>query len=126
MLNLNQINFNFDKIFIILNLKILKITKKEWIAKLRIELRKNEYMSEMRDILNMYVNTIIKILGSSTQESSSRSDVEDIIGVGLQAMFNMGFTNEDGWLTQLMDATKGNIEEALDVLQPINSNSTRK
>ena len=77
-------------------------------------------------MFNFMKNTIIKISGSSTQESSSRSDVEDIIGVGLQAMFNMGFTNEDGWLTQLMDATKGNIEEALDVLQPINSNSTRK
>ena len=77
-------------------------------------------------MFNFMKNTIIQILGSSTQESSSRSDGEDIIDVGLQAMFNMGFTNEDGWLTQLMDATKGNIEEALDVLQPINSNSTGK
>jgi len=41
------------------------------------------------------------------------------IQVALQAMLNMGFKNDGGWLTQLLEAKDGDIGKALDVLQPV-------
>jgi len=41
------------------------------------------------------------------------------VNVALQAMLNMGFSNDGGWLTQLLEAKKGDIGKALDVLQPV-------
>jgi hypothetical protein len=42
------------------------------------------------------------------------------IRVALQAMMNMGFTNDGGWLTQLLETKQGDIGKALDILQPVN------
>eukprot|EP00092_Neocalanus_flemingeri_P090482 GFUD01114611.1.p1 GENE.GFUD01114611.1~~GFUD01114611.1.p1 ORF type:complete len:474 (+),score=150.41 GFUD01114611.1:96-1517(+) len=40
------------------------------------------------------------------------------VRVALQAMLNMGFTNDGGWLTNLLEAKQGDIGKTLDVLQP--------
>merc|ERR1711915_41539 len=40
------------------------------------------------------------------------------IQVALQAMTNMGFSNEGGWLTQLLETKRGDIGRTLDILQP--------
>ena len=41
------------------------------------------------------------------------------IQVAVQAMMNMGFSNEGGWLTSLLEAMNGDIGKVLDILQPV-------
>ena len=43
----------------------------------------------------------------------------------LEQMLSMGFSDDDGWLTQLLTMKRGNIEEVLDILAPVDVGSVR-
>merc|ERR1712183_146304 len=42
------------------------------------------------------------------------------VQVAIRAMENMGFSNEDGWLSGLLEKYDGDIGKVLDFLQPVN------
>ena len=36
-----------------------------------------------------------------------------------QQMLSMGFSDDDGWLTQLLTLKRGNIEQVIEILSPV-------
>merc|ERR1712198_772844 len=59
----------------------------------------------------------------STSSLNSNEDAlyntDGKVQVAVQAMMNMGFSNEGGWLTTLLETQNADIEKTLDILQPV-------
>jgi len=55
---------------------------------------------------------------SDSKEVTKAVHTDPRIQVALQAMINMGFNNEGGWLTNLLEVKDGDIGKVLDILQP--------
>merc|ERR1712211_82830 len=53
------------------------------------------------------------------ESSEQASPVDPKIQVALRAMMNMGYTNEVGWLTMLLQDKDGDIGKVLDIIQPV-------
>ena len=56
---------------------------------------------------------------SSRPYSTYSRHYEGKVTEAVEQMIAMGFTDDDGWLTQLCTLKKGNIEQVLDVLTPV-------
>merc|ERR1712173_192 len=53
---------------------------------------------------------------NSNEDALDHSDGK--VQVAVQAMMNMGFSNEGGWLTRLLETQNADIGKTLDILQP--------
>lgn len=72
-----------------------------------------------RRSLRGYSSSNYQQLPLHTRSNSTRLRPTPRVAEALQAMQDMGFTDDDGWLTQLLVMKHGDISQVLDLLTPV-------
>merc|ERR1712083_1067553 len=89
----------------------IQVSKDEEVGKIYPSLPDNQSTSSE--------STSTASAAANASGSTLTSHANPKIQVALQAMMNMGFSNEGGWLTSLLEAKDGDIGKVLDILQPV-------
>merc|ERR1711915_764506 len=89
----------------------IQVSKDEEVGKIYPSLPNNQSTSSE--------STSTASAAANASRSTVTSHANPKIHVALQAMMKMGFSNEGGWLTSLLEAKDGDIGKVLDILQPV-------
>jgi len=91
------------------------------------EEQKIESSMQEKEVNNIENPQEIQIVPEEEEESKAESNAspsmidhpDPKIQIALQAMMNMGFSNDGGWLSNLLEVKNGDIGKVLDMLQPV-------
>jgi len=100
---------------------LLQADNDEWTVVTNDSVEKEETSQNLTEVLSTTPKGELYPCLPENNSKSVKVQVEHPnpkINVALQAMLNMGFTNDGGWLTNLLEAKQGDIGETLDVLKP--------
>merc|ERR1712152_21430 len=95
------------------------VDEEEWTVVSDKKDKEDEHQGSLYPDLSQTKPEEVSTESSPTPTAPVANHPDPRIQVALQAMMNMGFTNDGNWLTSLLEAKNGDIGKVLDILQPI-------